>query len=371
MAKIYISSTYVDLQEYRETVRRVLRRMSHEDVAMEYYIAEDKRPVDKCLEDVASCDLYIGIIAWRYGWVPDEDNPEHLSITEMEYRQAVLTNRPCLVFLLSDEAPWPLKFIDRDRAAIERFRNDLSGRHSSGPHFKTPDDLGRLIAEAIHKWEKSRSLTALNSSRHKADFTVYRAAIKTRYQRLDLDALTPPEREEYLQLQLRSVFVEQSVRENVPPIKLTKELYEKLQTEKVFQAEYFPSHVLSDALQAHETYYSKPPEPVIEVLSDLRHQKVVVLGDPGSGKSTLARYILLSLVDDAGDGHLPRAFKDSLPILIELRSYAGLCADNKCDSFLEYLEHIGKVEGWRLDKESLDNYLKDDGNATVIFDGLV
>jgi hypothetical protein len=41
--------------------------MSHEDIAMEYYVAEDKRPVDKCLEDVTSCDLYIGIFTWRYG----------------------------------------------------------------------------------------------------------------------------------------------------------------------------------------------------------------------------------------------------------------------------------------------------------------
>ena len=26
-------------------------------LAMEYFVAEDKRPVDKCLEDVASSDL--------------------------------------------------------------------------------------------------------------------------------------------------------------------------------------------------------------------------------------------------------------------------------------------------------------------------
>ena len=39
MAKVYVSSTYRDLQEYRELVRIVLHRMMHEDVAMEYYFA--------------------------------------------------------------------------------------------------------------------------------------------------------------------------------------------------------------------------------------------------------------------------------------------------------------------------------------------
>lgn len=40
-----------------EKVRLVLRRMGHEDVAMEYFVAEDKRPLDECLEAIASTGL--------------------------------------------------------------------------------------------------------------------------------------------------------------------------------------------------------------------------------------------------------------------------------------------------------------------------
>jgi|BarGraNGADG00212_2_1021979.scaffolds.fasta_scaffold45841_1 Domain of unknown function (DUF4062) len=54
MARIFVSSTFKDLEEYREKVRTVLRRMDHEDTAMEYF--------DKCLEAVASCDFYVGIL---------------------------------------------------------------------------------------------------------------------------------------------------------------------------------------------------------------------------------------------------------------------------------------------------------------------
>jgi len=63
MAKIYVSSTFLDLQEHRAQVEKVIRRMGHTDVAMEYYVAEDMRPTAKCLADVASCDVYIRPLA--------------------------------------------------------------------------------------------------------------------------------------------------------------------------------------------------------------------------------------------------------------------------------------------------------------------
>ena len=370
MAKIYISSTYVDLQEYREKVQRVLRRMGHEDVAMEYYVAEDQRPVDRCLSDVAHCDLYIGIFGWRYGWIPAEGNPDHLSITEMEYRQAVLTNKACFIFLLSEEMPWPLKFIDKERTPIEQLRGSLSAQHSSGPHFTTPDDLGRLIAEAIHQWEKSQDHSESSFSKQLLDFDQYRTALKTRYQSVDLDALTPSEKDEYLRLHLKSVFVEQSVRQNVPPVPLTREIYNKLQSEPSLPRRSLSASELSDTIEEYEAYYSKPSEPVIDVLGDSRNQRVVILGDPGSGKSTLSRYILLSLLDDSDISCRLNVLSGFLPIMIELRSYAGLCVEGKCDTFLEYLEHIGKLEGWHLDREQLDRYLRKNGNALLIFDGL-
>ncbi len=96
MARIFVSSTSKDLEECREKVINVLRRMDdHQDVAMEYFVAEDKRPLEKCLEDVASCDLYIGIFAWRYGYIPDGYDK---SMTELEYRKAVNNGKTCLIF---------------------------------------------------------------------------------------------------------------------------------------------------------------------------------------------------------------------------------------------------------------------------------
>ena len=95
MTKIFVSSTFKDLEECREKVSFALRQMKLEDVAMEYFVAEDKPPVDKCLEDVESCDLYVGIFAWRYGNIP---TGYEMSITELEYRKAVDSGIKCLIF---------------------------------------------------------------------------------------------------------------------------------------------------------------------------------------------------------------------------------------------------------------------------------
>ena len=81
-------------------------------IAMEDYVATDQRPTEKCLADVAASDLYIGIFAWRYGYIPSEMNPEHKSITELEYRKAIETGKSCLLFLLDKDASWPPKAMD-------------------------------------------------------------------------------------------------------------------------------------------------------------------------------------------------------------------------------------------------------------------
>ena len=198
----------------------------------------------------------------------------------------------------------------------------------------------------------------------------YYDALAKRYRTLDLDALTPPQREEYLQLQLRAVFVEQSVRENPPPIELPKEILEKLQSEGELNLQDLPEGVSVEDLRASgDRYYSTPSAPVIHVLTEAQNRQTTILGDPGAGKSTLARYIMLSLIDRDGDERLRAAFPNYLPILIELRTFNALREEGKCDTFLQFLEYLGQTEGWYLTRAALDERLKKAGTV-VIFDGL-
>ncbi|NET08519.1 MAG: DUF4062 domain-containing protein [Merismopedia sp. SIO2A8] len=160
MARIYISSTYSDLKEHREQVYHTLRQMGHDVVAMEDYVATSQHsPLEKCLADVDKCDLYLGIFAWRYGYIPDDGNPQHKSITELEYRQASGRGKPCLVFLLDEEAHWLPKFMDTFTSEgeggkrIKQLRQQLATSKMVS-FFKTPQELANQVAVALQQWEQ-------------------------------------------------------------------------------------------------------------------------------------------------------------------------------------------------------------------------
>ena len=157
MAKIYISSTYSDLKEHREIVSRTLRQMRHEVIAMEDYVATDQRPLAKCLADVGGCDIYVGIIAWRYGYVPAKDNPEHRSITEMEFRQAALTGKPCLIFLLSEDHPWSPSKMEKGEGGerLRALRAELSESRMAS-FFSSEENLARLVGTAVSNCNSAR-----------------------------------------------------------------------------------------------------------------------------------------------------------------------------------------------------------------------
>ncbi len=377
MAKIYVSSTFKDLKECRDQVIHLLRRMRHEVVAMEDYTAEEQWPADKCLADVAACDLYVGIFAWRYGFIPPDNNPDNLSITELEYRKAGEAGKHRLIFLLDENASWPRPMMDRDPSRIEDLRKRLGEKHTCS-FFAAAHEINDLAGPAVHNWAKEHGHVKHGALIPAFDLDSYFVALSKRYQRLELEGLTQPHREEYLQLQLSNIFVEQSVREDRPPIELTKEAWDRLRIEREVHDEDLPARefglTMDDLRRTREVYFEKPKRLVLDALTDPRYRQAVILGDPGSGKSTLARYALLSLIGPPhvveADEKLRRAFPDHLPLLVELRSFAGLRAEARCDTFLEFLEYLGRTEGWGLNRDALHEHLKNDGRAVVIFDGL-
>lgn len=150
MARVYVSSTYRDLREHREAVYRALRQLGHDVVAMEDYVAADQRPLQRCLADVAASDVYLGILAWRYGYIPEQGNPDGRSITELEYREALRRGIPCLLFLLDENAPWQPNLIDRgaDGQRIEELRAELLREHTVSV-FRTPDELAAATVTAV------------------------------------------------------------------------------------------------------------------------------------------------------------------------------------------------------------------------------
>ncbi len=296
--KVYISSTSKDLGEHRSALKATLERAGFDVECMENYPAFDERPRDKCLADVAECDYYVLILAWRYGFQPEDDNPRRLSITHLEYEKAVRLKKPCLAFLLDPEHAWPPGRIDPNalspRSKIGRFRQTVETAHGRR-FFTTPDSLAAAVLEPLREEEQ----------KHLSDGEKAKAQIREAY----LDWLRRScESVDLLGLDLKE---SQNVRLGQP---------------------YVPAVATGKA-------GSGEPESLREgrhtlLLHRLGEESLYVPGAPGSGKTTFCRWLALLAAGGTLPAHpipapkgfretLPDALRGRFPLLCRLREWAG------------------------------------------------
>ena len=81
---VFLSSTFVDLMDYRKKAIEVLSRFQYKPLAMEFFGSRTDDPETVCLDEINQCDVFIGIYAHRFGYVPEG---QEKSITQMEYEQ--------------------------------------------------------------------------------------------------------------------------------------------------------------------------------------------------------------------------------------------------------------------------------------------
>jgi hypothetical protein len=154
--KVYLSSTFLDLREYRERVGKALRKAQYDVVMMEEYVARDELVETACQGDVSGCDAYLGIFAWRYGYIPEDDNPHRQSVTELELCAAERQSIPRLVFLVKDDADWPAQWRDADLSKILDLRTRLSKRCAA--YFEEASDLAVEVLASLRVLESTRRL---------------------------------------------------------------------------------------------------------------------------------------------------------------------------------------------------------------------
>ncbi|MBK8966824.1 MAG: DUF4062 domain-containing protein [Lewinellaceae bacterium] len=149
--KAMISSTARDLPEHRKQVERACQRVSvFASEMMENLTAENADAVEVSLRLVDQADVYIGIFAHRYGFVPDRDNPEKISITEMEYRRAVKNDIPRLIFFMHEDHDLKAADVETGDGAekLKKFKEKL-GKERVVAFFKNPEDLRAHAIQAL------------------------------------------------------------------------------------------------------------------------------------------------------------------------------------------------------------------------------
>ena len=155
LKKVYISSTYKDLTVYREAIRDMFQYKGLQDeftlVSMEGYVSENaKRAIDVCLEDVRKADIYILILAKRYGSIVEGSA---ISYTESEYNEAlkVAQNNPLykiFVFYSNEEIEKVdfNKMPELQNADLQNFYSSALKNSASFIYpFTTPDNLCKQI----------------------------------------------------------------------------------------------------------------------------------------------------------------------------------------------------------------------------------
>lgn len=144
---VYLSSTLNDLREERQAIRDVL---GGECAVRESYVASEQELVASCVEDIANCELYIGVLGLRYGYQPP-GGAESVSITEIEYREAGRRGIPRLMFVKEASGIFADQ-IDEDLGLIKRFRDQVS-QEQRPALFKTVADLKLAVQKAWSEYK--------------------------------------------------------------------------------------------------------------------------------------------------------------------------------------------------------------------------
>jgi hypothetical protein len=154
---VMISSTARDLPAHRDQVRLGCERAGFaSDQMMENLTALDANAVEVSLKMVEEADLYLGIFAYRYGYVPDGAD---ISITEMEYNRAVELKKPRLIFFIHEDHPVTVKDFETGEGASRlKSLKDRMGKERVAAFFKSPEDLRGHVGEALVKWCKEHGV---------------------------------------------------------------------------------------------------------------------------------------------------------------------------------------------------------------------
>src|SRR5690242_16606293 len=152
MLRIFLSCTSVDLRRHRHAARRLIEKFDEHPVVMEDFGAQDGDVTQVSLVELASAEVYILLLGWRYGSIPAH---ETLSVTHLEYRATTAAGIPRLIFFADptterDDGPAALfpadvrntvgdTVRDQERAALLRAFRDEVSHDRVADVFTTPE----------------------------------------------------------------------------------------------------------------------------------------------------------------------------------------------------------------------------------------
>jgi hypothetical protein len=148
---VFVSSTFKDLVDYRKAVMSGFPALDVLYRGMEFFGARPERARHVITNEVLECDLYVGILAHRYG---ERETESGLSYTEFEYRLARQNGIPTLCFLIDPDYPVVAATIEEEPKAksdLASFKQSVC-RETVVEWFTTPEDLVARVGHSLAHW---------------------------------------------------------------------------------------------------------------------------------------------------------------------------------------------------------------------------
>jgi hypothetical protein len=148
--RVFVSSTYKDLIGHRLAVADALERLGLEFKRMETFGARPQDATQACLAEIEASELFVGIYAHRYGFVPANSA---ISITEAEFDHAFQNRRPTFCFFVDEGYQWPREFCDNEpgRSQLAKFKARVEVLVVRD-YFTTPDVLASRVASSVGRY---------------------------------------------------------------------------------------------------------------------------------------------------------------------------------------------------------------------------
>ena len=158
---IFVSSTYSDLIPFRNAVRDVLSRFSVDIHGMEVFGAQTCKPLETCLAEVLTSEVFIGILGMRYGSV---DEASGKSFVELEYETAKKSGLEIWIFIIDEEKTLiPPMYVDcNDAEKLKVFKKRLKDEHTCVV-FNSVDDLALRLKSNLEKFFANKISAPLRS----------------------------------------------------------------------------------------------------------------------------------------------------------------------------------------------------------------
>jgi len=150
--RVYISSTSIDLIEYRQAIFKAIDTIGvfTEDMILwpEEYPANDEKNVNlsERLAQVQKGDFFILILAHRCGPIPPGAT---CGIPELEYQAAREKGILTFAFFVDESIPWPPKDVEWERREqIKQFKEKVKGE-ARCQQFRSSHELATLVTQSL------------------------------------------------------------------------------------------------------------------------------------------------------------------------------------------------------------------------------